>query len=157
MSAEHRLETWADRQAVELLILRVPAIYGPGRLGLERLRSGQAVIRDEDALPGNRIHVDDLATCCLAATQTDAPPGLYNVGDGDHSSGGAFSRAVAAIAGLAPPPEISLEEALETFSPARRSFLEESRRLDVTKMREVLGVEPRYADPEDGIRASLGD
>ena len=30
-----------------------------------------------------------------------------------------------------------------------------SRVVDTTKMREVLGVTPRYANPEDGIAASL--
>jgi hypothetical protein len=37
----------------------------------------------------------------------------------------------------------------------RLSFLAESRRLDNRKMLSVLGVEPRYANAEDGIRASL--
>ena len=37
----------------------------------------------------------------------------------------------------------------------RLSFLGESRRIDTTKMREVLGVTPRYEDVADGIAASL--
>ena len=49
----------------------------------------------------------------------------------------------------------TMDEAQRTFSPARLSFLEESRRLDTSKMRDELGVVPRYADPEDGIRTSL--
>ena len=37
----------------------------------------------------------------------------------------------------------------------RLSFLSESRRIDTTRMRDVLGVVPEFADPADGIAASL--
>lgn len=155
LAAEALLRDWCDRHGVARLILRVPGIYGPGRLGTDRLRAGAAVLRESDAGPGNRIHVDDLVACCLAAMTTDAPAAVYNVGDGDHRSSSAFSRCVARLAGLPPPPEITRAEAEERWSEGRLSFLRESRRLDTTRMREVLGVVPRYADPEDGIRASL--
>jgi len=35
------------------------------------------------------------------------------------------------------------------------AFLRESRRVDNRRMREQLGVEPRYARLDDGIAASL--
>lgn len=155
LAAERAAAGWCEARAVALVILRVPGIYGPGRLGLERIRSGEAVIAADEAPPGNRIHVDDLVACCLAALEPVCPPGVYNVGDGDHRSSSAFRRDVARLAGLPAPPEVPLAEAMATFSETRLSFLRESRRLDNRRMREVLGVEPRYADPEDGIRASL--
>ncbi len=75
--------------------------------------------------------------------------------DGDHRSGTWFTNTVAEIAGLAPPPEISRADAETKFSETRLSFLDESRILDTSKMRNVLGFRPRYANAEDGIRASL--
>ena len=36
-----------------------------------------------------------------------------------------------------------------------RGFLVEQRRVDTTRMREVLGFSPRYARLEDGVAASL--
>jgi hypothetical protein len=39
----------------------------------------------------------------------------------------------------------------------RLSFLRESRIIDTTKMREVLGVLPKYADAADGIAAALAE
>lgn len=157
LAAETRLGQWCEINGVERTVLRVPGIYGPGRLGLERLAAGATVIRAADAGPGNRIHVDDLVSCCLAAMRPDLPAGLYNVGDGDSRSSGEFSAAVAKLAGLPAPAEISLSEARRTWSPARLSFVTESRQLDLTRMTEMLGVRPRYANAENGIRASLDE
>lgn len=156
VAAERRLLDWSGRLGVALVILRVPGIYGPGRLGIDRLRSGTTVIRERDAGPGNRIHVDDLATCCIAALDDDVPAGVYNVGDGDHRSATWFSGEVARQSGLAEPAEISRARAEREFSPMRLEFLSESRVVDTSRMREILGVTPQYADPVDGIGASLG-
>lgn len=138
----------------ELVILRVPGIYGPDRLGLEKLRDGTPLVREADLGPGNRIHVDDLAAICVRAAEPDAPVGVFNVGDGDHRSSTAFAKLVADRAGLPPPPEITLSEARDTFSAMRLSFLEESRLVDTSRLAQ-LGVELRYPNVEDGIRASV--
>ena len=155
VAAEDTLARLFADAGTECIVLRVPGIYGPGRLGIDRIREGAPVIAESDAGPGNRIHVDDLAACAAVALTGDANPGIYNVGDGDHRSSTWFAMTVARLAGLESPPEVSRAEAEETFSEARLSFLRESRRVDTTKMREVLGFTPRYTDPEEGIRASL--
>ncbi len=155
LAAESLLEEWCQARGTELIILRVPGVYGPGRLGLGRIESGRPVIREADANPGNRIHVDDLAACCVMGLTTGCPAGIYNVGDGDHRSGTWFSRTVARLAGLDAPREISRETAERTFSRGRLSFLSESRRIDTTRMRDTLKFEPRYRDPTDSILASL--
>ena len=157
LAAEQMLAEWCTGSGTTAVVLRVPGIYGPGRLGTNRIRNAMPVIRDEDANPGNRIHVDDLAACCIAALSTDVPDGIYNVGDGDHRSGTWFANEVARQAGLPAPPAISMAEAQETFSPMRLSFLRESRIVDTTRMREVLGVTPKYGDAADGIAASLAE
>ena len=153
VDAERRLADWMKKSGCQLVILRVPGIYGPGRLGIERIRAGDAYLRETDANPGNRIHVDDLVECCLAAMHSDTPPGIYNVGDGDHRSATWFAEEVARQAGLTGPRKITLTEASQEFSPMRLAFLASSRVVDTTKMREVLGVRPRT--PENGIKDSL--
>ena len=149
VDAEDFLRAWTRR----LVILRVPGIYGPGRLGVDRLSAGEAWLRESDANPGNRIHVDDLAACCLAALSPETPAGVCNVGDGDHRSATWFAGEVARQAGLPPPREISRARAAQEFSPMRLAFLASSRKVDTTRMRETLGVTPRT--PEQGIRQSL--
>jgi len=147
VQAEHCLQEWATGENVRLYILRVPGIYGPGRLGLERIRNLLPIVRESEAYPGNRIHVTDLVSCCIAALCGGAAGGIYNVGDGDHRSSTWFSREVARQAGLPASPETGHEGA------TRRS--DDSRRVATSRMREQLGVTPHYANAEDGIRASL--
>ena len=157
VAAETALTGWCGARDVPLVILRVPGIYGPGRLGIERIREGGASIREPEAGPGNRIHVDDLVSCCEAALDPAAPAGIYNVGDGDARSATWFAAEVARQCGLAEPPQISRAEAEREFSAMRWSFLRESRRIDTHRMRAVLGVTPRYGDAADGIAASLAE
>ena len=90
-----------------------------------------------------------------AALSHAAPPAVVNVADGDHTSSSAFALATAELAGLPAPPFISRAEAQERFSPARLSFLNESRRLDATRVTGALGVELACPDHRAGIRASL--
>lgn len=155
VAAESLAASWASGVSCDLVVLRVPGIYGPGRLPLQRLQDGGAFLAEIDAGPGNRIHVDDLATCCIAALCEDTPAGIYNVGDGDNRSATWFAQEVARQAGLPAPRLISREAAQQEFSRVRLAFLAASRIVDTTKMREVLGVTPRYANPVEGIEASL--
>lgn len=142
---------------VPVRILRVPGIYGPGRLPLERLASGAPAPLEAEAGPGNRIHVDDLAAACAAACDYDGALSVFNVGDGNHASTTTWLRALAAAAGLPPPPELPMAEVLARASPAMRGFLAESRRVETRRMTGVLGVRPRYADFRAGIEASLAE
>lgn len=155
VEAEALLAEWAERTHCALIILRVPGIYGPGRLGIEGIESEMPVLSEDSANPGNRIHVDDLANCCVAALSNRVPAGIYNVGDGDHRSSTWFTLEVARQAGLPAPPQISRETANRQFSAMRLSFLADARRVDTTKMRDVLGVTPRYENPAEGIAASF--
>jgi len=155
VAAENALQAWATDSGATIVVLRVPGIYGPGRLGIDRIREQVPIIDEADTGPGNRIHVDDLAASCTAALQENVPGGIYNVGDGDHRSSTWFTNEVARQAGLPAPPTVSMEQAEKEFSPMRLSFLRDKRLVDTTRMREVLGVKLAYANPADGIHASI--
>jgi nucleoside-diphosphate-sugar epimerase len=154
LAAEALAASWCAAAGVRGVILRVAGIYGPGRLPLERLRTGEPVLRPEESGPGNRIHVDDLAAACAAAL--DRPlSGAVNVADGDPRSIGAFMELVARLAGLPPPRRVTLEEARRELSPGMLAYVLASRRVMNRRLREDLGVRPR--DPEDGVRESLAE
>jgi len=157
VAAEDSVRLWGTQHGCEILVLRVPGIYGPERLGVERIRKGLSVIAETDTGPGNRIHVDDLVSCCVAALAQHAPAGNYNVGDGDNRSSTWFTNEVARQCHLQAPATISLQDAEREFSPMHMSFLRESRLVGTQKMRAVLGVTPKYTNAEDGIAASLAE
>ena len=154
VSAERAAQAWCSGRGVRCVVLRVPGIYGPDRLPLDRLRRGEPALQPADAGPGNRIHVDDLVTACVAALERPVN-GVFNVTDGDPATTTEFLQRTAALAGLPPPPLVALAEAPGRISPGMLAFLRESRRVDNRRMREQLGVEPRYARLDDGIAASL--
>lgn len=156
LAAENALRAWADARPVSWSILRAPAIYGPGRLPLERLRRGEPAIDPKEATPGNRIHVEDLTTACVAAGRSARADGrIYNVTDGTDDSVTSYLQRVARIGTLPQPPLISLEEARARSSESAWSFLGESRRVDNRRMLEELGVALAYHDLDAGIRASF--
>ena len=154
VSAEATALQWAAERGVRCVILRVPGIYGPYRLPLERLRRAEPAIRPEDAGPGNRIHVDDLVSTCVAALDGTGS-GVFNVTDGDTASTTQYLLVTAELAGLPPPELVTLAEAQRRISPGMLAFLNEARRVDNQRMREVLGVKPVYADMRAGVTASL--
>ena len=156
VAAESIARGWCEARGVRCVVLRVPGIYGPGRLPLERLRRGEPTLRPEDAGPGNRIHVDDLVTACVAALEQPVQ-GVFNVSDGNPATTTEFLQRTAALAGLPAPPLVAFADAAGRISPGMLAFLRESRRVDNRRMREELGIEPRYANLDAGIAASLAE
>ena len=156
LAAETALRAWCEPRGVEWVILRVTAIYGPGRLPLEGLKLRKPALAESEAGPGNRIHVDDLADVCVAALlRPQARNRIYNVSDGNHTTNTAFLGLVAKFAGLPPPPQLPLAELKAHKTAVALSFLGQSRRVDTTRLRLELGFQPRYLSVEAGIRASL--
>jgi nucleoside-diphosphate-sugar epimerase len=155
MSAEHMTRVWCTERQIRRVVLRVPGIYGPGRIALSRLQRGEPFVRAAEAGISNRIHVDDLASICIAAARNAEARGVYNVSDGNSLSSTEFMQHVAAIAKLPPPKEIPLEQARREFSAERLSFTNESRRISNRRLLNDLGITLQYADVDAGIQASL--
>jgi nucleoside-diphosphate-sugar epimerase len=153
--AEEQLRAWGATQGVPVVILRVPGIYGPGRLPERRLRAGEPVLRAAESPWSNRVHIDDLARACLAAARRGRPDAVYNISDGHPTSMTDYFNRVADALGLARPPQITRAEAERRLSAELRSYLAESKRLDNRRMREELGIEPLYPELAHGLAACL--
>ncbi|MES9828772.1 MAG: SDR family oxidoreductase [Candidatus Thiodiazotropha sp.] len=155
LDAELRWRAWSERTGRELVILRVAGIYGPGKLPLERLRSGQPMVAEDDAPITNHIHSLDLVKIARTAMQRGASREVYNVCDGVPEPMTRYFYRVADYLGLPRPPVISLEEAQQRLSPGMLSYLKESRRLSNRKLLEELGVALDYPDLEKGLSACV--
>jgi nucleoside-diphosphate-sugar epimerase len=156
LDAEQALRDWGS-QGAEQVILRVPGIYGPGRLPIERIRQGLPLVRPEEAPYTNRIHVDDLVSACVAAMERGRAGEVYNAADGHPSSMADYFCRIADLAGLPRPPLLGLAEAKGVLSPGMLSYLRESRRVSNRKLLETLGVQLRYPTLESGLRACFAE
>lgn len=158
LAAEQALQAACTAAGVEWTVLRVPGIYGPGRLPLERLRRGEPLPEAALARPGNRIHVDDLvAVLQLALQHPAAADAVFNVGDGDATSTAEYLQRLAALTELPAPSVVPDERARAALSAEAWSFLMEARRVETRRLREQLGFAPRYPDCTSGLRASLAE
>jgi len=156
LAAETTLRSACAEAGVEWTVLRVPGIYGPGRLPLERLRRAEPLPQAALARPGNRIHVDDLVQALgLALLHPAAANVMFNVGDGDDTGTAAYLQQLAQLTGLPAPTVLPDEVARARLSAEAWSFLMEARRVETRRLNEQLGFAPRYANCAAGLRASL--
>ncbi len=154
VDAENACREFGASSGVELAVLRVPGIYGPGRLPVERVRARVPILREDESPFTNRIHRDDLVRALDAAGRAGGPVGAFNVSDGHPTTMADYFRRLADLIGVERPPEVSREEAETVLTPELLSFLRESRRLVIRRMREELKVEPRHPDLATGLAAS---
>lgn len=156
VDAERALRRWgsAGRGGPAVSILRAPGIYAAGRLPLERIRRGDPVLRAEEDVVTNHIHADDLATCAIAALCRGRAQRTYNASDDSTGLRMAdWFDAVADAWQLPRPRRVSRAEAVQLLSPMVRSFMDESRRLDNTRMKRELGVRLAHPDVFAGLAA----
>ncbi len=157
VSAENQLQEQAAKLGFDLVILRVTGIYGPGRLPVARVMQGHPVLKPEEASFTNRIHSLDLVRICLAAMEKGEDGDIFNVSDGQESTMTEYFSAVAAMHDLPLPKQISMAEAEKEMNPLMLSYLKESRRMDISKLKQKLGIELLYPTLEDGLKACGGE
>lgn len=154
LDAEQALAETASRLPIETVILRVAGIYGPGRLPVERLRSGQPILALEEAPFSNRVHADDLADAAVLVAERSPGDAVYNVADGSPSSMSDYFLRCAAALRLPPPPQVGFAQARTLLSSTLMTYLEESKRLHIGRLR-ALGWTPRYPTLDAGLPGCL--
>jgi nucleoside-diphosphate-sugar epimerase len=153
VDAETRLMRWGELHDIAVTVLRAPGIYAADRLPLERLAQGIPVLAEDEDVYTNHIHADDLATIALAALTPGTPSGIYNASDDTHLKMGAWFDLVADRTGFKRPERVSRSEAAARIPASMLSFMRESRRLDNTKLKTLLGVRLRYPTVYEGVPA----
>jgi nucleoside-diphosphate-sugar epimerase len=152
VDAEKRLRSWAQRNRVHLNILRVPGIYALERLPLDRLRAGTPAIQADDDSYSNHIHADDLARLVVATLRYGMSSRVYHTVDDDEMKMGDYFDAMADAYGLPRPPRLPREEVRRAVSPMMWSFMNESRRLSNTRMKQELKIGLCYPTVQDVLR-----
>jgi nucleoside-diphosphate-sugar epimerase len=151
LDAERVFLEYGMTTGVPVIILRVSGIYGPGRLPLMQISQGQPILCEEESGPSNRIHADDLAAICLAATDKGKGGDIFNVSDGHPSSMTSYFNDCADLLCYPRQPQISMEEAHRVMSPLMLSYVTDSKVVDNSHMLRSLQIQLLYPTLSDGL------
>jgi nucleoside-diphosphate-sugar epimerase len=139
------------RSGKPVQVFRLAGIYGPGRNALAQLAAGTAQRIVKAGQVFNRIHVDDIAAVLMASLARPNAGAVYNLADDEPAPPQNVVAHAARLAGVAPPPEISFEEA--RLSPMAASFWAECKRVSNRRIKDELGVTLRYSTYREGLAA----
>ena len=137
------------------VILRVPGIYGLGRLPLNKVREREPLINKDECKITNLINVEDLARIVWRVIKDKIKNEIINVSDGTPITSTEYYLKIYDELEIEYPPFIKMKEAGKYYSEERMSFMSESRILDVTKMNRLFGDCIKYSNISDGIKRSL--
>jgi nucleoside-diphosphate-sugar epimerase len=156
VDAEARLRHHGRAFGVNASVLRIPGIYALDREGgdpRERVQRRAPLLADADDVYTNHVHADDLARACVAALFRAAPQRCYHVSDDSVLKMGEHFDAVADAFGLPRAPRLSREALRAAVSEMQWSFMNESRRLDNTRLHCELRVRLHYPTPSAAWQA----
>lgn len=147
---------WLDAgqgMGLTLQIFRLPALYGPGRSPLDRLRDGTARLVRKPGQVFNRIHVDDAVSGLFASMARPRPGAAYTLCDDEPAPADEVTAFAADRLGLPRPPEVDWTD--PSVSEGMRRFYLDSKRLSNARAKAELGWRPRYRSWKDGLEALI--
>ena len=149
---------WLDAgqgMGLTVQVFRLPALYGPGRSPLDKLRDGTARIVRKPGQVFNRIHVDDAVSGLFASMARPRPGAAYTLCDDAPAPADVVMEDAARRLGLPKPPEVDLDD--PSVSDAMRRFYRDSKRLSNARAKAELGWRPRYPTWREGLEAMIAD
>jgi len=157
LDAEQQLFNYQQKTSTPTSVLRCAAIYSCKTVNKQRITANHKPVIEAAKAPfTNRIHLDDLTEVCVKAMQY--PPkqyAIYNVSDGHPSTTTEHAWLLADLTGVTRNKEISLTEAAYYYSPAYMSYLNESKKIDISKLKKELKPEFKFENVIDGISNCL--
>jgi nucleoside-diphosphate-sugar epimerase len=149
--AEQAWLAFGGANNIPVHIFRLAGIYGPGQSQLVQLARGTARRIIKPGQVFNRIHVEDIARVLDASLERPRAGAIYNVTDNEPAPPLDVVTFAASLCGVAPPPEISLDDA--GLTEMGRSFYAESKRVRSDLLRNELGVMLAYPTYREGLTA----
>ncbi|MDQ3126654.1 MAG: SDR family NAD(P)-dependent oxidoreductase [Pseudomonadota bacterium] len=147
---------WLDAgqgMGLTVQLFRLPALYGPGRSPLDRLRDGTARLVRKPGQVFNRVHVDDVVSGLFASMACPRPGAAYILCDDEPAPADVVMEGAARRLGLPTPPEIDLDDS--SVSDAMRRFYLDSKRLSNARAKAELGWRPTYPSWREGLEAMI--
>jgi nucleoside-diphosphate-sugar epimerase len=172
--AERALLEACALRGVPVQVARIAAVYGPNSpaLMLDQVRQGRFPLIGGGRGYASNIHVDDLVAALLAMPERGRPGAIYNLADDEPALVRDFYTYLARLLGAPPPPVMSplagraLVALVGAASRLRGrppplpvdlvDMAAVSHRMANRRMREDLGVRPRYPSYKAGLPVALG-
>ena len=149
-------ESQIEASGLNYTILRVPGIYGKGRLPMKRIKERLPLIKRDICKHTNLIHVKDLARLIVACINSKASDmSTINVSDGTAIKTTDYYLHIYDLIGQPYPEFIDYEDASKLYDKKRQSFINESRILDTQLMREIFPNIVKFKDIREGIKDCL--
>ena len=149
---------WLDAgqgMGLTVQLFRLPALYGPGRSPLDRLRDGTARLVSKPGQVFNRIHVDDAVSGLFASMARPRPGAAYILCDDEPAPADVVIEGAARRLGLPLPPQVDLDD--PSVSEGMRRFYRDSKRLSNARAKAELGWRPGYPTWREGLDALIAD
>lgn len=146
LDAEKICLSASPKLAARSSVVRLSGLYGPGRhLLVDKIRRHEPMLGNPDRVL-NLTHRDDAVSALLAVLQggNDYKGGILNACDGQHATRGEIVSWVAEHLGTTAP---KFEEIDQDQGPHRR--------VDNTKIKQVLGWSPKFPNFQSGYEDFL--
>ena len=150
LETERLLLTAVREQKFPAVILRVAAIYGPGRgVWFKQFLKNEACIEGDGSRILNMIHRDDVIGCIIAALRNGRPGEIYNAVDDEPVSQATFFHWLAGELRRDLPPA-----APENWAENRKRGVT-NKRVSNRKLKMELGYQFKYPDFRSGYTAEI--
>jgi len=136
---------------------RLAGIYGPGRSVLDDVRAGRAKRIDKPNHVFSRIHVDDIGRVVRASMARPNPGAVYNVCDEEPAAPMDVVTYACDLLGVTPPTVQAFAAAEKEMSEMARTFWNDNKRVDNSRVKNELAVELLYPGYRQGLAAILGE
>lgn len=147
---------WLDAgrgMGLTVQIFRLPAIYGPGRSVVDRLRDGSARLVRKPGQVFNRVHVGDAVAGLFASMARPRPGAAYNLADDEPTPADVVIAGAADRLGLPRPPEVDWHD--PEVSDAMRRFYLDNKRISNARAKAELGWRPQYPTWREGLESLI--
>ncbi len=144
----------ARLSGLHTIILRLAAIYGPGRGVRERLRAGTYKLLDDGSHYFSRVHVDDIVGILRVAAERAPGGAVYCVGDDRPTTQKEYSDWLVRRLGVAPPMSVP------TLAPGAPRRAVRNRRIANVRLKRELDYTfrfPSYVEGEVAIERETGE
>lgn len=144
-AAEQAILALVQAHHFPAIVLRVGAIYGPGRDFVEAVRSNTAMLIGDGRNFLTHIHIDDLLDVLQRLAHDGQPGAIYNVCDDEPLRAAEFYGAIRQQLGMLPPRAFAKDAALASGLDASVvGMAASSARMSNQRLKDELGLELRY-------------